>query len=128
MYLFSFTQIQMFSVYHVGDIVSYSCRENPKHSWICWAVCYLGNFLFFVSTMYKVETFLKAVAKSYYQLNRNSPGQNCQVSHMQKKWLYKLFRNILAYFIQVILVHISLLNYISDLCEGISIAILNYLY
>ena len=35
-----------------------------------------------VSTMCKIETFLKA-AKSYYQLNRNYPGQNYQVSHMQ---------------------------------------------
>ena len=36
-----------------------------------------------VSTMYKIEAFLKAVAKSYYQLNRNYPGQNYQVSQMQ---------------------------------------------
>ena len=36
-----------------------------------------------VSTMCKIETFLKAVAKSYYQLNRNYPGQNYQVSQMQ---------------------------------------------
>jgi len=32
--------------------------------------------------MYKIEAFLKAVAKSY-QLNRNYPGQNYQVSQMQ---------------------------------------------
>ena len=36
-----------------------------------------------VSRMYKIEAFLKAVAKSYYQLNRNYPGQNYQVSQMQ---------------------------------------------
>ena len=35
-----------------------------------------------VCTMYKIEAFLKAVAKSY-QLNRNYPGQNYQVSQMQ---------------------------------------------
>ena len=38
---------------------------------------------FFDSTMYKIEAFLKAAAKSYYQLNRNYPGQNYQVSQMQ---------------------------------------------
>ena len=36
-----------------------------------------------VSRMYNIEAFLKAVAKSYYQLNRNYPGQNYQVSQMQ---------------------------------------------
>ena len=41
-----------------------------------------------VSTMYKIETFLKAVAKSYYQLNRNYPGQNYQVSQMQIVAIY----------------------------------------
>jgi len=30
MYLFSFIQIQMFGVYHVGDIVNYSCRAKSK--------------------------------------------------------------------------------------------------
>ena len=46
-------------------------------------VNFLYHLPFSVSTMYKIETFLKAVAKSYYQLNRNYPGQNYQVSHMQ---------------------------------------------
>ena len=48
-----------------------------------WTRNLLYHLLFSVSTMYKIETFLKAVAKSYYQLNRNYPGQNYQVSHMQ---------------------------------------------
>ena len=48
-----------------------------------WTRNLLYHLLFSVSTMYKIETFLKAVAKSYYQLNRNYPGQNYQVSQMQ---------------------------------------------
>ena len=39
-----------------------------------WTGNLLYHFPFSVSTMYKIETFLKAVAKSYYQLNRNYPG------------------------------------------------------
>ena len=49
-----------------------------------WTRNLLYHLPFSVSTMYKTETFLKAMAKSYYQLNRNYPGQNYQVSHMQR--------------------------------------------
>ena len=48
-----------------------------------WTRNFLYHLPFSVSTMYKIGTFLKAVAKSYYQLNRNYPGQNYQVSLMQ---------------------------------------------
>ena len=48
-----------------------------------WTRNLLYHLPFSVSTMYKIETFLKAVAKSYYQLNRNYPGQNHQMSHIQ---------------------------------------------
>lgn len=48
-----------------------------------WTRNLLYHLPFSVSTMYKIETFLKAMAKSYYQLNRNYPGQNYQVSQMQ---------------------------------------------
>ena len=48
-----------------------------------WKRNLLYHLPFSVSTMYKIERFLKAVAKSYYQLNRNYPGQSHQMSHMQ---------------------------------------------
>lgn len=37
-------------------------------------------------------------------------GQSAVLENAAKTWLYTLFRNSLAYFIQVILVNISLLN------------------
>ena len=48
-----------------------------------WTRNLLYHLPFSDSTMYKIEAFLKAVAKYYYQLNRNYPGENYQVSHMQ---------------------------------------------
>ena len=54
----------------------------PGMTW-GWTRNFLYDLPCSVSTMYKIETFLKAVAKSYYQLNRNYPGQNYQVSQMQ---------------------------------------------
>ena len=54
----------------------------PGMTW-GWTRNLLYHLPFSVSKMYKIETFLKAVVKSYYQLNRNYPCQNYQVSHMQ---------------------------------------------
>ena len=54
----------------------------PGMTW-GWTRNLLYHLPFSVCTKYKIEAFLKAVAKSYYQLNRNYPGQNYQVSHMQ---------------------------------------------
>ena len=54
----------------------------PGMTW-GWTRNLLYHLPFSVSTMYKIETFFKAVATSYYQLNRNYPGQNYQVSQMQ---------------------------------------------
>ena len=75
MYLFIYflIQIQIFGVYRVGDIVSYSYKAKSK-------------------------TFLTVLNSLLFR------------EILAKNWLYKLFRNILAYFIQVILVNISLLN------------------
>ena len=53
----------------------------PGMTW-GWTRSLLYHLPCSVSTMYKIEAFLKAVAKSY-QLNRNYPGQNYQVSQMQ---------------------------------------------
>ena len=77
-FVFFLIQIQMFGVYHVSDIVSYSHRAKSK------------AFLLILLNMLNSLLFWKILAKN---------------------WLYKLFRNSLAYFIQVILVHISLLDF-----------------
>ena len=59
----------------------------PGMTW-GWTRNLLYHLPFSVSTMYKIETFFKAVATSYYQLNRNYPGQNYQVPQMQIVAIY----------------------------------------
>ena len=101
-----------------GNPLQCSCLENPRDRGAWWADVY-GV----AQSRTRLQSLSSSSSSMWVILWAIPVGQNQKHSWIcwivcyfwkywkKKTWLYKLFRNILAYFIQVILVNISLLDF-----------------